>query len=616
MGIDISGGEFAYVVASDNGVVESGAMDEWGLYRLIRKYKIRRLAIDNIRELMEAAPHLIKKMAGLPFDISIIQVTRLSDGSEKSMEHLAREYLGINAVKLSPLQTAEATARLSIMGVGTPIKLYEDETRIIIKAKISTTPGGQSRNRYERNVSLRIKSLAEMVKESLDKGGMDYDLFYRESEGIRSAVFVVYAEKSAVRRLVKPYKGLDVEIRIESALLDSFRFEGASVPNHDRKLIVGVDPGIVAGVAIMDLRGNILRLYSGRNLSRSALLRMVYRYGSPIIIATDVSKPSDYVRKLAAMVNSTLFAPESDLSIDEKTSIAMNLSKQQGVKVATTHQRDALAAAYKAFMSVKPKLDKVEEELRKRAMGLPMDHVKELVIKGVPISQAINEAIRKEQASNNVKVIVIRDKQNNEEEDNSTYVIALEREVERLRRENSELKNELERTIIKSPNGDSTLRTRISYLEQDLMKEINKNMELRTKLKQLEEYLAGIVSGDVGIAVKAEDEEALINLSRKGYYPITTFHSLSMMNIHKLLDLGANTVIIDEETTPGGLRAFFKLGINPIPLKDVIIWDAGNVKLVSKNSIVNSLNNLRDLETEVDPAHIEDIIREYRRNRL
>ncbi len=109
--------------------------------------------------------------------------------------------------------------------------------------------------------------------------------------------------------MVKPYKGLDVEIRIESALLDSFRFEGASVPSHDRKLIVGVDPGIVAGVAIMDLRGNILRLYSGRSLSRSALLRMVYRYGSPVIIATDVSKPSDYVRKLAAMVNSMLFAP-------------------------------------------------------------------------------------------------------------------------------------------------------------------------------------------------------------------------------------------------------------------------------------------------------------------
>ncbi len=90
-----------------------------------------------------------------------------------------------------------------------------------------------------------------------------------------------------------------------------------------------------------------------------------------------------------------------------------------------------------------------------------------------------------------------------------------------------------------------------------------------------------------------------------------------MMNIHKLLDLGANTVIIDEETTPpGGLRAFFKLGINPIPLKDVIVWDAGDVKLISKNSVMNSLNNLRDLETEVDPAYVEDIIREYRRNRL
>ncbi len=210
----------------------------------------------------------------------------------------------------------------------------------------------------------------------------------------------------------------------------------------------------------------------------------------------------------------------------------MNLSRQQGVKVATTHQRDALAAAYKAFMNVKPKLDKVEEEVRERAVGLSVDHVKELVIKGMPISQAINEAIKKEQASNNVKVIVIKDKQNDEEEDNSTYIIALEREVERLRRENNELKNELERTIIRSPSGDSTLRTRISYLEQDLMKEINKNMELRNKLKQLEEYLAGIVSGDVGIAVKAEDEEALINLSKRGILPPHNHFSLAIHDEH------------------------------------------------------------------------------------
>ena len=81
MGIDINGGEFAYVVASDKGLIESGTADEWGLYRVMRKYRIKRLAIDNVRELLEMAPHLIRKIAALPFDVSIIHVTRLSDGS-------------------------------------------------------------------------------------------------------------------------------------------------------------------------------------------------------------------------------------------------------------------------------------------------------------------------------------------------------------------------------------------------------------------------------------------------------------------------------------------------------------------------------------------------------
>ncbi|MFP3177617.1 MAG: DUF460 domain-containing protein [Thermocladium sp.] len=617
MGIDINGGEFAYVVASDKGLIESGTADEWGLYRVMRKYRIKRLAIDNVRELLEMAPHLIRKMAALPFDVSIIQVTRLSDGSEKSMEHLVKEHLGINVSKLSPLQTAEAAARLLIMGVGTAIKLYEDETHIIVKAKISTTPGGQSRNRYERNVSLRIKSLTEVIKEALDKGGLDYDLFYREREGIRSSVFVVYAEKSVVRRIVKPYKGLDVEVRIESALLDSFRFEGATVPSHDRKLIIGVDPGIVAGVAIMDLRGNILRLYSGRNLSRSALLRMVYRYGSPIIIATDVSKPSEYVKKLAAMVNSILYYPENDLSIDEKTDIATNLARQHGIKVSTPHQRDALAAAYKAYMSVKPKLDKVEDEVKRRAIGLSLDHVKELVIKGIPINQALNEALKKEQTNNNVKVIVIKDKQEDKVDNHLEYIEALEKEVERLRRENKELKEELERAIIRSPSGDSTLRTRITYLEQDLAAEISKNMDLTNKLRQLEEHVINIATGSIGIAIKAQNEDEVIDAFRRGFYPMTTLYHLSMMNISRLLDLGANTIIISEDASIGGLKTFFKLGINPIPLKDVLVWDIGDVKLISRDAVIKALNNMRsNLEGEVNHDFMEDIINEYRRRRL
>ena len=67
----------------------------------------------------------------------------------------------------------------------------------------------------------------------------------------------------------------------------------------------------------------------------------------------------------------------------------------------------------------------------------------------------------------------------------------------------------------------------------------------------------------------------------------------------------------------GGLKAFFKLGINPIPLRDVLVWDIGEVKLISRDAVIKALNNIRNnLESEVNHDFMEDIINEYRRHRL
>ncbi|WP_054843316.1 hypothetical protein [Vulcanisaeta souniana] len=62
-----------------------------------------------------------------------------------------------------------------------------------------------SRNRFERNIAHRIRYLAKEIKERLEGNGIDYDMFIAsESEGLRSVVFIVYADRSIVRSVVKP----------------------------------------------------------------------------------------------------------------------------------------------------------------------------------------------------------------------------------------------------------------------------------------------------------------------------------------------------------------------------------------------------------------------------
>ncbi|WP_243678140.1 DUF460 domain-containing protein [Vulcanisaeta distributa] len=158
-------------------------------------------------------------------------------------------------------------------------------------------------------------------------------------------VFIVYADRSLVRSVVKPRKSMDVKVIIESVPTDSIKFVGLTEQEgtegigsaKDRKLIVGIDPGIVTGVAVLDLNGNVLTLQSGKNLSRRHVLRIVYQYGTPVLIAVDTAKPSDYAKKLAAMVGAVIYYPDRDLSIARRVRLQLRfpVSRELRLRIRT-----------------------------------------------------------------------------------------------------------------------------------------------------------------------------------------------------------------------------------------------------------------------------------------
>lgn len=606
LGIDIvQPGVYAYAVTINNYVVEKGEADEQTLLKIIKKYRPLVIAIDNLRELLDLGKKFLKALGKLPFTVHIVQVTRVEPDLEVSVEELARKYLGLTVTKLSPVQTAEVLTILVTKGVGSLVKLYEPETRIIIKARLGTKEGGMSRLRYERNIRHRIKQLVEEISKKLDQSGLDYDLFFNDAEGVRSATFVVYADKSIVRRLVKPVNSMDVKVVIEQVLTDTVKFLSLSGEEKyetklgERYLIVGVDPGIVTGLAILDLNGRVLLLHSAKNLSRRKLLDIVYDYGTPIVIATDVAKVPDYVRKLCSMIKAVLYSPERDLTVYEKSEIVSKVCAEQKIQVKDPHQRDALAAAYKAYLYYKPKLDKVVEEVKKLTVPVPIDEIKAQVIRGLSIKQAIDNVLTRLRRSREYKVIVVREQDDSairRAQELESRVRLLETELRKLENEKKELELKLQelqdRTYIEVRKDMliRSLESRIKQLEGIVQEQQQKINMLNEELERVKKIIENMLLEDSYIPVFHLDLVTCKKIMTDVVYceripDITLLRQL-------VRDVGLKMVIVEQEVD------------NNIRSK---IWDKASVIIVGLNELGDKVYRISSRLLLVDKAHIDNV---------
>ncbi|MCG2864866.1 MAG: DUF460 domain-containing protein [Vulcanisaeta sp.] len=636
IGIDINGRRFSYAVFNNGDIIERGTVDPQDLIRIVKRIRPSAIAVDNIGEVMELSPGIIKRLGRLPFNVYLVQVTRVSPDTEESMEVLVNKYFGLSIGKLDPDTTAEYLARLCSMGVGSIVKVYEPETRIVIKASISTTPGGMSRNRFERNIAHRIRYLAKEIKERLEKGGIDYDMFIApESEGLRSVVFIAYADRTTIRSIIKPRRSMDVKVIVESVPSDSIKFasltetEAVEVGGaiKDRKLIVGIDPGIVTGLAILDMNGNVLTLHSGKNLSRRHVLRIVYQYGTPILVAVDTAKPSDYAKKLAAMIGAVLYYPDKDLSISEKSEIVVKVSREQGIVVKDPHMRDALAAAYKSFMQLKPKLDRVEDEVR-RSIARVIDEAKALVIKGMPIKQAVDEASRKIEVQPQQEVKVVQQERCECECDRirSEYegmIRALNAEVERLNKLYMETKEKVEELLSNydlEARKDQLVRAlsaRVEILEGDVEKYRRKVMELEDSLRRFVDDFVDYIRGSKYVLIRFnEDLDINIIAQMRNAIPLMTLGELTRVGIDKLISAGVSSIVLIDVNDKNILRPIWKRGLRVIPLGIVYNGVVNKVVFIDGSVINSAMESLsKELLSAVDEDYLRRMINEYRRLR-
>lgn len=170
---------------------------------------------------------------------------------------------------------------------------------------------------------------------------------------------------------------------------------------RNRGIIVGFDPGLTAGIAIMDLKGNILSVKSFKEISRAEIIYHIINYGKTVLVSTDVYPPPKMVKKLATALNAKIHHPTRDMSVGSKIEMVESyLSEKSSLersKVVSSelvpqdaHQRDALAASIRTYKSYHKKLDQIESRsLEINLSSEDEDLVKRMVIGGTAISSAI-----------------------------------------------------------------------------------------------------------------------------------------------------------------------------------------------------------------------------------
>ena len=370
--------------------------------KLCWKEHVDAIAVDNVYEIAESEAELAKFASLLPLRTKIVQVTGPFEGVQYPLGYLAKKHDLIDAYRhLSPLEAARVSAKLAKIGVGCLVEVFQPRTVIRISRGRVPGSGGWSSDRFQRRINNAIKQRCDEIEERLKKLGIDYDLFKRETKhGYLSAYFIVYTPRENLYGVVKPSRGPDVKVLVRPVPRPSLKFVPMGAPPEGggptkKYLIVGIDPGTVTGVAILDLKGNVLHVSSHKHLDRGQLTELIMRYGKTVIVATDVKPAPSYAQKLSSTLNAVLYEPEQSLRVDEKQEIINQLWEKGALpqKVSDAHQRDALAAAVKAFYHYKNKLEQAEAHARSMGVMEGLDEIKAYVIKGYAIRDAINTVI-------------------------------------------------------------------------------------------------------------------------------------------------------------------------------------------------------------------------------
>ncbi|MFB6105201.1 MAG: DUF460 domain-containing protein [Halobacteriaceae archaeon] len=337
-GVDVQSGDVrgdapAYaLVALDDDTAERDVVSRRKLLRLIADREPDLVATDNVYELAEDSDALVDLLRTLPAATRLVQVT--GDQRPEPLSRVANRH-GV-PYGSDPMQEAEAAARLAARNVGHEVTAFTDTTTVKVSRGRSTGSGGWSEDRYTRRIHGAVKRRTRAVADALEEAALCYEQTVTEKYGgYANAEFTVEARPEDLP--VSSGRSGDVRVEIERERRDGIEFQ----PLAQRRdhVVVGVDPGTTTAVALVDLDGHVLEVWSSRTASVADVIEWIVDRGRPVVVAADVEEMPDTVERIRRSFDAAAWTPATDLPVDQK------LHRTRDLAYDNDHERDALAAA-------------------------------------------------------------------------------------------------------------------------------------------------------------------------------------------------------------------------------------------------------------------------------
>lgn len=153
-------------------------------------------------------------------------------------------------------------------------------------------------------------------------------------------------------------------------------------------LIAGIDTGKNTGIAIINFDKEILTLKTLKSPNLGRIIKILEK-GKVLIIATDVSRCPNLIKRIASQTGAKIFTPKKSLTRREKEKLTKNFFKL----IKNKHERDALAASFKALKKYEKVRRRIERKLKEKNLEKFTGRIFERIIRGE--IENIKEGIKK-----------------------------------------------------------------------------------------------------------------------------------------------------------------------------------------------------------------------------
>ncbi|MCZ3366853.1 DUF460 domain-containing protein [Methanobacterium veterum] len=325
-----------------------------------------------------------------------------------------------------------------------------------------------------------------------------------------------------------------------------------SSQERQKWLIVGFDPGLTVGIAILDLSGNVIATKSCKEMARAEVIKFIISHGKTVLIATDVYPVPKNVRKLASTLNSKIYSPSKTFTVSSKTELVDSYLNEISSNnyPGNAHERDALAAAIKTYKHYQKKLQQIERRTEKLGLAPEeVDEVKSMVIRDRPITSAIDDVLKIPEGKDDLEVQIEEMENNIEFIDEEKLkgieeaAIKLKHKIKSQERQMSYLKKKnklLKKDVRHYKKKTSRLEDKIEKLHYEYSKDILRKKEISSKvslIKGLQEKYTQerVLREKLEENLRSMKEIRVMELSEKAV-PVKIIESFTREKIKEAMD--------------------------------------------------------------------------------